>query len=110
MFICPKCREKLNIRENGAAVCGQGHSFDRSREGYYNLLLGVGGGTHGDNADMVTARREFLSRGFYQPLADKIACLAAEIMPEPRTVLDAGCGEGYNVQYVERCCWCRINH
>ena len=99
MFVCPKCREKLNIKENGVAVCERGHSFDRSREGYYNLFLGAGGGTHGDNAEMIAARRAFLSRGYYQPLADKIACLAAEHMPSPDALLDAGCGEGY---YTER--------
>lgn len=99
MFICPKCRGKLNILQSGSAACESGHSFDRSREGYYNLLLGVGGGVHGDNAEMIAARRDFLSRGFYQPLADKIAELAVEICPSPRVFLDAGCGEGY---YTDR--------
>ena len=100
MFICPKCRGKLNISESGAAVCEMRHSFDRSREGYYNLLLGSGGGQHGDNAEMINARREFLSRGYYQPLAERIAELASEFMKEPCALLDAGCGEGYYTEML----------
>jgi 23S rRNA (guanine745-N1)-methyltransferase len=56
IFVCPKCKEKLNICDTGAAVCPNRHSYDRAKEGYYNLLLSRGGGTHGDNAEMVEAR------------------------------------------------------
>ena len=100
MFVCPKCRGKLNISANGGAVCDSRHSFDRSREGYYNLLLGAGSGVHGDNAEMINARREFLSRGFYRPLAERIAELACELAPSVLSLLDAGCGEGYYTEIL----------
>ena len=64
IFVCPKCMQKLNIVDGGA-VCAEGHRYDRSKYGYYNLLLASSGGTHGDNAEMVAARREFLSRGYF---------------------------------------------
>ncbi len=82
--------------------CTLGHSFDRARAGYYNLLLGVSGGTHGDNAEMVEARRDFLSRGFYSPLAERIAELVLLHTPKGACVLDAGCGEGYYTDMVEK--------
>ncbi len=101
LFVCPKCAGKLNIKVSGAAACDRGHSYDRSRFGYYNLLLSESGGTHGDNKDMVAARREFLSRGFYQPLAEKIASICKGLAEDGMFLLDAGCGEGYYTEYVK---------
>ena len=92
-FICPICREKLNISDN-AAVCKMRHSFDKSKYGYFNLLPPKVG-THGDNREMVLARRAFLSGGYYEPLRNKIAALVSELLPFGGAVLDAGCGEGY---------------
>ncbi len=99
-FACPKCKGGL-ILDGNTKKCENNHCFDRARAGYYNLLLGVGGGTHGDNAEMVEARRAFLSRGFYEPLADKLASLVAEHTVAGGCVLDAGCGEGYYTDKVE---------
>ena len=87
------------MTEGGAAVCKNRHTFDRSREGYYNLLLS-GGKDHGDNALMVGARREFLSRGYYRPLADRIAALASEHTPRGGVLLDSGMGEGYYTELI----------
>ena len=98
IFVCPKCKGKLN-REEGRAVCASGHSFDRSRYGYYNLLLSSVGGVHGDNAEMVDARREFLSYGYYEPLREALAEAVSTYANEGITLVDAGCGEGY---YTER--------
>ncbi len=100
-FVCPKCKEKLNIVGTGAR-CVNGHSYDRARAGYYNLLLGSGGGAHGDNREMVEARRAFLDRGFYEPLAVRLAGIVCERLPVGGLLLDAGCGEGYYTDAVER--------
>ncbi len=99
LFICPKCKGKLNITHTGC-VCPSGHSYDRAAGGYYNLLLDNRGGTHGDNRDMVVARRDFLSRGFYRPLADSVAALVLKYTPEQGQVLDSGSGEGYYTDIV----------
>ena len=99
-FVCPKCKGELALDGN-TKKCKNNHCFDRAKAGYYNLLLGVGGGTHGDNAEMVEARRAFLSRGFYGPLADKLSELVCLHTAACGCVLDAGCGEGYYTDKVE---------
>ena len=94
---CPKCKERLTERD-GRAVCSQSHSFDKSKKGYYNLLLTSKGGAHGDNRKMLDCRREFLDSGEYRPLADALAeCVAR--YSRGGALLDIGCGEGY---YTER--------
>ena len=100
-YICPKCAGPLRAEE-GRAVCEKGHSFDRARQGYYNLLLSSSGGVHGDNRDMVEARRRFLDGGFYLPLRTRLAELALDYTPCGGRLLDAGCGEGYYTAEVER--------
>ena len=100
-FVCPKCKGEL-VFDGNTKKCKNNHCFDRAKAGYYNLLLGVGGGTHGDNAEMVEARRAFLSRGFYEPLADKLSELVCLHTSADGCVLDAGCGEGYYTDKVER--------
>lgn len=100
-FICPNCKEKLHILDN-RAVCSRGHSFDRARGGYYNLLLSNTGGAHGDNKEMVLARRSFLADGFYLPLASHLAERALSVTPHGGLLLDAGAGEGYYTDIIER--------
>lgn len=102
LFVCPKCKGKLNITDAGGAVCEAGHTYDRSRKGYYNFLLTNKGGTHGDNKLMVDSRRAFLDADFYKPLAVMTSKLACEFAPTEAVVLDVGCGEGYYTDYVER--------
>ncbi len=102
LFVCPKCKKKLNILDTGVARCANGHCFDRARAGYYNLLLGNTGGVHGDNRDMVDARRSFLSAGYYEPLARTISDLVLKHSAMAPFVVDAGCGEGYYTDFVER--------
>ena len=100
-FVCPKCGGEL-FALPGMKKCVGGHCFDRAREGYYNLLLGVGGGVHGDNKMMLDARRKFLSSGAYGPLCDLLAKTVMGLLPRGGSVLDAGCGEGYYTDAVER--------
>ena len=99
-FCCPNCGGKLNICDK-TARCSSGHSFDRARGGYYNLLLSSSGGIHGDNKDMVLARRAFLGAGYYAPLADRLSRLASEYTPANGCLLDAGAGEGYYTDKIE---------
>ena len=95
IFICPVCGGNLDISGN-TYICPNRHSFDRARSGYVNLLLSkhMGKAVHGDNKLMVQARRSFLDKGFYSPLRDAL-CKAVSSHFEGRTLLDAGCGEGY---------------
>ncbi len=99
-FVCPKCKKPLHETEFGLK-CPEGHSFDRARAGYYNLLLTSVGGAHGDNREMIEARRVFLDTGAYKPLADKVAALVNKYL-QSGTLLDIGCGEGYYTDIIER--------
>lgn len=90
-FICPVCHGPLlKLADN--YKCMQGHSFDKARQGYVNLLMSGGSGKrHGDDKLMVVARRLFLNKGYYEPLRDTVQQLAGQ----GHTILDVGCGEGY---------------
>jgi SAM-dependent methyltransferase len=71
-LICPDCRAPLS--RNGAAFrCASGHSFDVAREGYVNLMRTR---STGDSGEMLRARRAFLDRGHYAPLADAVCEVA----------------------------------
>ena len=102
-FVCPKCASALFVDENGSAKCKQNHTYDRARAGYYNLMLSAGAGTHGDNLEMVEARRAFLDTGAYSPLAKRVSDIVFDLATAGSTsVLDIGCGEGYYTDIIER--------
>ena len=101
-FLCSKCRRRLREVDN-SAVCENGHSYDRSKYGYYNLLLG--GGMHGDNREMVLCRRNFLAFGHYKPLADAVSALVLKYSEKGAPLIDTGCGEGYYTDFIERALW-----
>lgn len=92
-LICPVCRLPL-ARCGGSYMCPARHTFDRARQGYTNLLLRPAG-QHGDNREMILARRAFLESGAYLPLSHAIAAAAVRLAKGAETFLDAGCGEGY---------------
>ena len=96
LFRCPLCAAPLE-REAGAFRCGGGHSFDAAREGYVHLLPPnqKHSALPGDGRDMVLARREFLSKGYYQPLLNTLCSRILAFPGETPALLDAGCGEGW---------------
>ena len=94
IYICPKCKAPLALADR-VAKCASGHSYDRAKEGYFNLLLTSVGGIHGDNKEMIEARRAFLDAGYYAPLSDALNALVLRYLPAGGTVLDGGAGEGY---------------
>ncbi len=96
-FICPICKKPLNGEKS--LNCENNHCYDRAKTGYINLLSGKGG-NHGDPKDMVIARRDFLDKGYYKPLADTVAQTLLCITRKDGTVLDCGCGECYYTDAV----------
>lgn len=100
-LICPVCGGALT-EEPSRFLCPKGHSFDRARSGYVNLLLSSSQGRHGDDKLMVRARREFLERGYYDRLSEAVCAAAVEAAPRECTLLDAGCGEGKYTLDVSR--------
>jgi 23S rRNA (guanine745-N1)-methyltransferase len=97
VFACPVCGEPLS--EGARPIrCDNGHSYDRAREGYVNLLLANQRRSRepGYSKEMMDGRRRFFDSGYYEPLADGVARLVTSYLPAGRSVvLDAGCGEGY---------------
>ncbi|MDI3323766.1 methyltransferase domain-containing protein [Pontibacterium granulatum] len=101
---CPVCQQPLQQQDNNLR-CSAGHSFDRAKQGYWNLLLSHKKKSKdpGDNAEMVQARRDFLDQGHYRQLSDQINRLALNSLPEtPSRILDMGCGEGFYTAALEQ--------
>ena len=102
VLICPICKSKLEQEERRFA-CKNGHSFDLAAAGYLHLLPSnrMRAKIPGDNKQMVQARRDFLSKGYYQPVSDCLnevvtaCCQQIAGKKKPLQLLDAGCGEGY---------------
>ena len=99
-FICPICSRPL-ILDGKSFVCENRHCFDRAKQGYVNLL--TGGGSHGDNREMIRARRGFLWAEHYFPLADALCRAVADCCGSDGVtgIIDAGCGEGYYTAKVD---------
>lgn len=78
--------------------CPAGHSFDRARSGFFNLLQPGDrrSAAAGDRIEAVLARRRWLERGFALELAELLGTLAGlESLAPGATLLDVGCGEGW---------------
>ncbi len=96
VWICPVCGQPL--AETGSSLqCGKHHNFDRSKKGAVYLLPPnkKHSGLPGDNPDMVRARRDFLSKGYYAHLKDTLTEAVKPFLHKNAVLLDAGCGEGY---------------
>jgi 23S rRNA (guanine745-N1)-methyltransferase len=94
ILICPACKTPLEWRTK-ECLCVNGHTFDRAKEGYVNLLLSHQrrSSNPGDDAAMIQARRRFLDSGAFAPITERIQKSA--ITNQQSSILDCGCGEGY---------------
>ena len=93
-LLCPVCNQPLTENENSLKCC-RNHCFDKSKNGYVNLLITGGKKGHGDNKLMIKARHNFLEKGYYKYLKSSF-CSELEIYAEDGvSMLDSGCGEGY---------------
>ena len=98
LLVCPLCGASLS-RTDKTLRCTAGHAFDIAKSGYVNLLPPgkEKNARTGDEREMVRAREEFLSLGYYSAITDALADAAAEFAPrDSYTVCDMGCGEGYH--------------
>lgn len=101
IFRCPNCKSRL-VQEGNSLYCvgARRHCFDIAAQGYVNLTLPNASGA-GDDATLIAARRAFLARGFYLPVAQKVRQLL-DANCKGGQVLDAGCGEGYYTNLLAR--------
>jgi len=102
-LVCSVCRSLLTNQPR-SVVCANGHSFDRARQGYVNLLLGK---PAGDSKEMLLARRRFLQAGRYRAVSDAVNEMVAGHLAQKEgergaaaVILDVGCGEGYYLRQL----------
>ena len=119
MWQCPICHEPFASDATTTPwQCANNHSFDRAKQGYFNLLPVQNKKTKspGDDAGMVNARSAFFETKPYTPLAVTIAEIIKQVDDEknhknntfsvPRNpretvnVYDSGCGEGFYIELV----------
>lgn len=95
---CPVCSDLLALSNDERTLrCPAGHSFDRAKQGYWNLLLVQSKRSKdpGDNPEMVHSRTRFLDAQFYRPALDHLCRLLDERLAKSASIVDLGCGEGY---------------
>lgn len=101
LLTCPICGKKLcKYAKNKVFKCENNHSYDIAKQGYVNLLISnmKRSKNPGDSKEMVLARVDFLRRGFYKKVSDKINEVIYDFFQESEQkieILDVGCGEGY---------------
>ena len=98
-LICPVCSAPLTKKDN-SLKCENRHSFDFASSGYINLLKPgkKNNARAGDSREMIKARTDFFRCGAYEKIA-KETCNLVDLFPS-RSIVDAGCGEGYYTQYI----------
>lgn len=88
-ILCPICKNKL-VKVDHSMQCINRHNFDIAKQGYINLNMHNSQNT-GDNNKMIEARKNFLEKGHYSFLLDKINSL----LSTEDSLVDLACGEGY---------------
>lgn len=100
---CPIDGNRLRQQEK-QLVCDSGHSFDIAKQGYINLLpvQHKRSKQPGDSKKMVLARTNFLNSEIYQSIATKLYEIVLPQLTDHTdcSFLDAGCGEGYYLNYL----------
>lgn len=91
---CAVCGADLEVTsDQKSAICHgtRRHCFDFSKDGYLSIPSSKGG----DSKEAVDARRSFLEKGYYYPVARAVADTVAKYTGADSVIIDAGCGEGY---------------
>ena len=101
---CPVCGASMQYNSSigaGQLTCigPKIHCFDMARSGYVHLAPRHSGG--GDSREAVRARTAFLSQGYYGVAANALCELLKAHVPTG-LVVDAGCGEGYYTNAIDR--------
>ena len=100
---CPVCGAEMMLEGERMLYCNgeKKHTYDISASGYINLASPkqCGGG---DTKGAVRARSEFLDKGYYLPIAQRITELLDRYAGNDIAVIDAGCGEGYYTTQIAK--------
>ena len=99
---CPVCNEVMSEKKN-LLLCVNNHSFDRAKQGYYNVLITNSSSEKikGDSAEMLKARQKLFSNGYYEVVSDEINNTVRNYIKEHMIILDIGSGVGYYLDRLE---------
>lgn len=95
LFRCPICAQPLE-KQPGRYLCPSGHSYDCAAAGYVHLLpvRQKHSKLPGDDKEMVRARKDFLSAGYYHHLCQALEDLADRYTGQCRWWWIPGAGKG----------------
>jgi len=101
-LICPLCSLAL-VQNHQGVTCANLHQFDRSKEGYFNLLPVHYKNSRepGDAKQQLVARRKFLAADYFLPLSDDLKKIVSKKIT---SLLDIGCGEGHFTRLFHEHC------
>jgi len=99
---CPKCSEALHV-EVKSLKCLNGHTYDVSKKGTCNFVLGYGEENY--NLNMLEARERVIKEGLFDGIIDEVATsiyrdLKEKVNEGPVNILDAGCGDGSHIEMI----------
>lgn len=93
-------------RDERSLKCENGHTYDLAKTGYVNLLpvQNKRSKDPGDSKAMVAARQAFLNQHYYYPIVEAVLSSwpNQDNASNGVRVLDAGCGEGYYLNEINK--------
>ena len=95
IFICPICKESIQINDTGKMFCTTNHSFDVAKQGYVNLMTKPVASMY--SKELFESRQQIITSGLY----DEVQQAIAQLLEGKQIILDTGCGEG---THLERIC------
>ncbi|ETA82623.1 methyltransferase domain-containing protein [Youngiibacter fragilis] len=95
---CPRCRGSIAV-DGKSLRCPSGHTYDFSKKGTVNFVLGYGGENY--SKEMLESRRKLMRLGLFDGILDRIAAAVIESGISEPVILDAGCGEGTGLEYLD---------
>ncbi|WP_411954178.1 putative RNA methyltransferase [Alkalibacillus sp. S2W] len=95
---CPICHEDVTLKDQQNIICPNRHVFDLAKQGYLNMAKQSQSTIY--DTSLFSARQRLNDAGFYQPLVNQLDQELADLAP--KTVLDAGCGEGSHLQQLNK--------
>ena len=95
IFICPICKENIQINDTGKMYCINNHSFDVAKQGYVNLMTKPVASMY--SKELFESRQQIITSGLYNEVQQAIA----QLLSGEQVILDTGCGEG---SHLERIC------
>jgi 23S rRNA (guanine745-N1)-methyltransferase len=101
IFICPLCKNQMQMLNLQSLVCRNQHCFDIAKRGYLNLLSRANSTKY--DKKIFEYIRVISKSGLFKPLHAAVSEIIMSQLPsnEPIGILDAGCGEGSHLNNIQ---------